>query len=66
MATVDQIETAILQLPPDDFQRLALWFQQLDQERWDDQLAQDIAAGKLKALAAEAINDFQAGKFRKL
>ena len=66
MATVDQIETAILQLPPDDFRRLSRWLQQLDQERWDEQLAQDIAAGKLEALAAEAINDFQAGKFRKL
>jgi hypothetical protein len=64
MTTVEQIETAILQLPPKDFQRLAAWLQQLDQERWDDDLAHDVAAGKLDALAEEAVRDFKAGRFR--
>ncbi|HWG47829.1 MAG TPA: hypothetical protein VN688_34010 [Gemmataceae bacterium] len=64
MATIDQIEAAILQLPPEDFQRLSEWILELDQQRWDAELEDDIAAGKLDALAEEAIADFKAGRCR--
>jgi hypothetical protein len=66
MATVDQIEAAILQLTPADFQRLSEWFAELDQQQWDADLERDIAAGKLDALADEAIADFKAGRCRAL
>ena len=66
MASVDQIEKAILELPPQELRKLSAWIAELDQERWDDQLAQDVAAGKLDHLAEEAIRDFQAGRFRTL
>ena len=66
MASVDQIEKAILELPPQELRKLSAWIAELDQERWDDQLAQDVAAGKLDRLAEEAIRDFQAGRFRTL
>ena len=66
MASVDQIEKAILELPPQELRKLSAWIAELDQERWDDQLAQDVAAGKLDRLADEAIRDFQAGRFRTL
>jgi hypothetical protein len=66
MATVDQIEAAILQLPPEDFRRLSDWLLELDQQRWDVQLACDVAAGKLDALAEEAIAAFKDGRCRPL
>jgi hypothetical protein len=66
MATVDQIESDILQLAPEELRRLADWLAGLDQEQWDAELAQDIAEGKLEALAQEAIEDFRAGRCRKL
>ena len=66
MASVDQIEKAILELPPQELRKLSAWIAELDQERWDDQLAQDVAACKLDRLAEEAIRDFQAGRFRTL
>ena len=66
MTSVDQIEKAILELPPQELRKLSAWIAELDQERWDDQLAQDVAAGKLDRLAEEAIRDFQAGRFRTL
>ena len=66
MTSVDQIEKAILELPPQELRKLSAWIAELDQERWDDQLAQDVAAGKLDRLADEAIRDFQAGRFRTL
>ena len=66
MTSVDQIEKAILELPPQDLRKLSAWIVELHQERWDDQLVQDVAAGKLERLAEEAIRDFQAGRFRTL
>jgi hypothetical protein len=64
MLTLEQLETAILQLPPDDFNQLLEWFFDLDYQRWDRQLESDIAAGKLDSLAQEAIADFEAGRYR--
>jgi hypothetical protein len=64
MLTLEQIESAILQLPPDEFEKLLEWFSDLDYQRWDEQLEKDIAEGKLEALAQEAIADFEAGHRR--
>jgi hypothetical protein len=66
MVTLDQIEAAILTLPSNEFQRLRQWFFNLDYQQWDQQLEQDIAEGKLDALAEEAIAEFQAGQCREV
>ncbi|MBW4571585.1 MAG: hypothetical protein KME31_27285 [Tolypothrix carrinoi HA7290-LM1] len=55
MLTLEQIESAILQLSPDEYKKLIEWFADLDYQRWDEQLEKDIADGKLEALAQEAI-----------
>jgi hypothetical protein len=64
--TLEQIEAAILQLPPDEYQKLLEWFEELDNQRWDKQLEKDIADGKLEDLAQEAIADFEAGHYREI
>lgn len=64
MSSLDQIETAILSLPAVDFEKLRHWFLEVDYQRWDDQLEQDIAAGKLESLAEEAIAEFNQGHCR--
>ncbi len=53
MSPLEQIEAAILTLPPDEFQRFRQWFFYLNYQRWDEQLEQDIADGKLEALAQD-------------
>jgi hypothetical protein len=58
MSTLEQIEAAILTLPSDELLRLKLWFADMDYQRWDEQLEQDVADGKLDELAAEAIAEF--------
>ena len=63
MLTIEQIEAAILELPPDKFHQLLEWFSELDYRRWDEQLEQDVASGKLEDLANEAIADFEAGRY---
>ncbi len=66
MSSLEQIEAAILTLPSDEFQRLRQWFFDLDYRRWDEQLEQDIADGKLEAFAEEAIAEFKAGPCREI
>lgn len=66
MSTLEQIEAAILTLPSDEFQRLRQWFFDVDYQRWDEQLEQDISEGKLEALAEEAIAEFEAGRCRQI
>jgi len=66
MLTIEQIEAATLELPPDKFHQLLEWFSELDYRRWDEQLEQDVASGKLEDLANEAIADFEAGRYREV
>jgi hypothetical protein len=61
MSNALEIEQAIKQLPPAELAKLRQWFAQFDDELWDRQLDRDIAAGKLDALAAEALAEFGEG-----
>ena len=66
MSNLEQIEAAILSLPSNQFEKLRLWFFDLDYERWDEQLERDIADGRLEALAQEAIAEYEAGHCREI
>lgn len=66
MSNLEQIEEAILSLPHHEFEQLKRWFFELDYERWDEELEQDIADGKLEAFAQEAIAEFEAGDCREI
>ena len=55
MATIKELQQAILKLPEEDCAELLRWLLELDWERWDRELDEDIQAGKLDALAAEAL-----------
>ena len=65
LSTLEQIEFAILTLPTQEFQRLREWLLELDQQHWDQQIEQDVNDGKLDALAAEAIAEFEGGVYPK-
>jgi hypothetical protein len=54
MDRVEEIESAITNLPPEDYRRLVDWFRVREQTRWDEQIDADSAAGKLDFLFAEA------------
>lgn len=42
------------------------WFAEFDAMAWDKQIEQDAGTGKLDDLAAEALDDYQAGSVREL
>jgi hypothetical protein len=66
MSKVEKIEAEILKLSPQELSQLADWVLDLDEQRWDEQIEQDIVAGKLDFLAQEALAEFEAGNCRTL
>ncbi len=64
--TVKEIEQAVAQLSKGQLAKFRAWYEQFDAEVWDRQIEEDIAAGKLDALADTAIADHKAGRTKKL
>jgi len=64
--TVEEIETAVAQLPEDQLRQFRTWYGKFDSEAWDEQIEKDVSAGRLDALAEAAIVDHKAGKTKKL
>ena len=66
MANIKSIEKAIEALPPAALAQFRRWYAEFDAAAWDRQIEQDAAAGKLDALAGEALADFGCGTAREL
>jgi len=62
MSTLEEIKDAVQQLSPKELAVFRRWFARLDAVAWDRQIEDDIAAGRLDALADEAINDLREGR----
>ncbi len=57
MNTVRDIEEAIRRLSRQDLAAFRAWFAAFDAEAWDRQFEEDVAAGRLDALADEALRE---------
>ena len=66
MSSVDEIRSAIERLPKRELTRFRRWFARYDAEVWDQQLEEDVAAGKLDALARAALRDHRAKRTKPL
>ena len=64
--SITEIEQAITQLSPQDYNRLREWFEEFDAQEWDEQIESDARSGKLDKIAEQAISDYRAGKAREL
>lgn len=62
MTRIQEIEQAILQLSTEELAAFRRWFAETDATIWERQIAEDAAAGRLDALADEAIADFRNGR----
>ena len=62
LETVEAIEAAIRSLTSDDLAVLREWFAEFDAHAWDRELESDILAGRLDALADEALREVRAGR----
>jgi hypothetical protein len=66
MITIEEIEKAVAELPPDQFARFRAWFEELEAARFDQKIERDAKAGKLDRLAEQALADFRGGRAREL
>jgi hypothetical protein len=64
--TIEDLERAVAKLPPDQFAEFRTWFEALDAARFDEKIERDAKAGKLDALADQAIDDLHKGRAREL
>jgi hypothetical protein len=62
MTTAEDIEKAIEQLDPRKLARLRAWFDVFDADRFDAAIERDAQAGKLDALAEEALAAHRAAR----
>ena len=62
MSTLNEIEGAVSQLSPDELARFRQWFAKFDADHWDEQIEQDVRAGKLDKLADQAIEHQQSDR----
>jgi hypothetical protein len=53
--SLKRIETEVAALPDPELRKFSRWFAQFEAARWDQILEADVGAGKLDALAEEAL-----------
>ena len=66
MSKLEQVESQIEELSPQELAAFREWFAEYDAEQWDRQFEADAKAGKLDAIAARALRDHAAGRSTKL
>lgn len=66
MTTVEQISGAVKRLPKKDLARFRRWFAEYDAAVWDRQLAEDVEAERLDALARQALREHRASRTTEL
>jgi hypothetical protein len=61
---LEMLEHEIMRLDPAELASFRDWYSRFDSEEWDRQIQRDILAGKLDALAEEALLEHGVGKSR--
>ena len=64
--TIEELERAVAGLPQEELDAFAAWFDAFREEAWDRRIVRDAKAGKLDALAQEALAEHRAGRTRPL
>ena len=62
MSNIAEIERAVERLAPAELTAFRAWFVADDAHAWDREMQDDEDAGRLDALAAEALEDLRAGR----
>ena len=66
MGKVEAIENQVKDLTPSELERFREWFTHFDADAWDRRLEADVKAGKLDALAQDALREHSHGRSRPL
>jgi hypothetical protein len=63
---VKDIESAIAQLPRPELAKFRAWFEEFLAEAWDEQIEEDMQAGRLDSLLQQVEREVEAGEYKPL
>ena len=66
MDKIEKIGREIQGLSPSELEAFRKWYRDFDAAAWDRQIEEDAKAGKLDAIADQALKDFASGKAREM
>ena len=66
MSRIEEIENAVAELPKEELARFRDWFIEFEARVWDQELEEDVEAGRLDKLAEEALRDRDRGRTTEL
>lgn len=66
MGKIEKIEEEVRALSQEELAQFRAWFLEFDWAVWDRQIEQDVRAGRLDALAEQALHDHATGKTKPL
>lgn len=64
--SVKEIKQAITRLSPQELTKLSGWLADYHADVWDQQIADDLEAGRLDAMLEEVDQEYEAGKAKPL
>ena len=59
--SVEEIEAAIARLPSSELAELMTWLQEFHAKAWDEQIEDDLDAGRLDGLLSEVDREYESG-----
>lgn len=62
MTRLEAIEQDVQKLTAEEFAAFRAWLAEYDWQLWDRELERDVAAGKLDAVGAEALEELERGE----
>lgn len=62
MTMISESKITVAKLSREELSAFRDWFQEFDADAWDKQFEDDVTAGRLDALAEEALRDFREGR----
>ena len=66
MKKVEELEQEVQKLTQSELVDFRKWFEEYASDQWDQQIEEDIRAGKLDQLAQEALAEHRAGRTKEL
>ena len=60
--SIEELENAVANLPPEDYRSFRDWFADFDMDQWDKQIEVDSNAGLLDSMIHQAQEDYNAGR----
>jgi hypothetical protein len=66
MTNLEELETAVSNLPSDELAKFREWFERFNATRFDHLIELDTQSGKLDRLADAAVADFRSGRAHEL